>query len=169
MKYKDYIWHHNPKELHVSTLKNLKETIIPFNGSVFQNFGREKRIVKGTGEFFGEDCIEQFDELFKLFKNKSSGFLSIPNMSPFLAEFKSLEMNIQTKPNVISYSFEFWEDMSKIFEDDSIFNSTHEVKEGETLWDIAYIYDVSVEYLLNLNKDIKNPNNLSVGKVVKLK
>ena len=74
MKYKDYIWHHNPKELHVSTLKNLKETIIPFNGSVFQNFGREKRIVKGTGEFFGEDCIEQFDELFKLivsaFKNK---------------------------------------------------------------------------------------------------
>ena len=43
------------------------------------------------------------------------------------------------------------------------------MKEGETLWDIAYIYDVSVEYLLNLNKDIKNPNNLSVGKVVKLK
>lgn len=169
MKYKDYVWPHNPRELSMTTLKNLKEMIIPFNGSIFQNFGREKRIVRGIGEFFGQDCIEQFNELFEVFKRKSSGFLSIPDVPPFWAEFKYLEMKVQTKPNVIEYSFEFWEDMNKTTENTFYLKDSHIVQSGETLWDIAYKYDVSIDSLLELNKNIKNPNDLSPYKVVILK
>lgn len=168
MKYKDYIWPHNPRELRMTSLKDLKEMNTPFNGSVFQNFGREKRVVRGVGEFFGEDCVEQFNELFEIFKMKGSGFLALPDVSPFLAEFKSLEMSVQTKPNVIEYSFEFWEDMSDIAENGSNLKDSHVIQEGETLWDIAYKYDLSVDALLKLN-DIKNPNELSPGEVVILK
>lgn len=169
MKYKNYIWPHNPSELKISSIKNLKEFIRPFYGSVFQDFGREKRIITGRGEFYGENCLEQFDELFSIFKSNDSGLLCIPNMSPFVAEFKSFEMDVQNKPNIIGYSFEFWEDMSDIFKDDYRLNETHKVEEGETLWDIAYIYNISINDLLKINKNIKNPNDLSTIKVVTLK
>ena len=168
IKYKDYVFKSNPRELKVSSIKDLKEIKLPFSGSVFQNFGREKRVVTGIGEFFGEDCIEQFNELFDIFKNKNSGFLSIPNMPPFLAEFKSLEMSIQTKPNVIEYSFKFFEDMSSTFDEDYFAENVHIVEEGEDLWDISYKYNIAIEKLLDLNKFIKNPNCLSLGEVVNL-
>ena len=168
IKYKKYIFKNNPRELNVSSVKDLKEISLPFSGSIFQDFGREKRIVTGIGEFFGEDCIEQFNELFDIFKSKSPGFLSIPNMPPFLAEFKSLKMNIQTKPNVIEYSFEFFEDMSNAFDENSISDDVHIVEVGEDLWDISYKYDIDIENLLNINKFIKNPNCLSPGEVVTL-
>lgn len=168
MKFKGYTWPHNPRELKVSGVKNLKDFEIPFKGNLFQNFGREKTVVSGIGEFFGEDCIKQFDELYALFKEKNSGILNVPDMDPFLAEFKSLKMLVPPKPNLVEYSFEFWEDMTTEVAATNSFCDVHVVKSGETLWDIANAYKISVETLLRMNKNIKNPNDLSSCIVVVL-
>ena len=68
MKFKNYVWPHNPSTINISVKRDLKEVFIPFKGSIIQDYGREKRIVSGSGQFFGNDCIEQFDSLFFVFK-----------------------------------------------------------------------------------------------------
>lgn len=168
MQYKDYIWSHNPKIINISSDRDVKESTIPYAGNEFQDYGRKKRIVKGIGEFFGNDCLDQYNALFNIFKSGTLGYLSLPNITPFLAAFKSLKIEGKSKPNVLSYSFEFWEYIKKENNIKKIFKNFHEVLENETLWDIAYLYDVEIETLLKLNKNIKNPNNLTVGERVYL-
>ena len=168
MQYKDYVWTNNPKTINISSERDIKESIIPYCGNEFQDYGRKKRIVNGSGEFFGSDCLDQYNALFNVFKSGTLGYLSLPNVSPFLATFKSLKIEGKPKPNVLSYSFEFWEYIKKENIDIKTFNKFHEVLENETLWDISYLYDIEIEKLLTLNKNIKNPNDLTVGERVYL-
>lgn len=168
MEYKDYIWPNNPQKINVTTRKNIKEIVIPFGGNLFQDYGREKRIVTGTGEFFGPNCMEQFNCLFNVFKDTGSGYLRLPNINPFLAVFKSLEILEQAVPNVITYSFEFWEEVTSNNEKINEFKNYHIVLIGETLWDIACKYNIEIETLINLNTHIKNINQLTAGDLVKL-
>lgn len=167
MQYKNYIWTHNPKNIEILSNRDVKENTLPYFGSVFQDYGRKKRIVKGIGEFFGSDCLSQYDTLFSLFKEGGEGFLFLPQIPPFLAIFKSLSLVGETTPNVVRYSFEFWECTDQKAKNTSLFNY-HTVSENETLWDISYLYNVKIENLLNLNKNIKNPNDLAVGEKVRL-
>ena len=90
MKFKNYIWPYNPANIEISVQRAIKDVVIPFRGSKFQDYGREKRVVTGSGQFFGEDCINQFDELFSLFKQGGSGYLVLPGMVPFLAILRVL-------------------------------------------------------------------------------
>ena len=66
MEYGDYKWKFNPKKIEINEERNIKEQIIPFFGNVFQDYGRKKRIVKGYGEFFGDDAIERGDTLWSI-------------------------------------------------------------------------------------------------------
>lgn len=169
MKYKNYTFINNPSKINITTMRNIKEIDIPYNGSLFQDYGRKKRIVSGTGSFFGDNCIEQFNELFNVFKLGGTGYLTLPSMEPFLAVFKSLELEGDVYPNLVTYSFEFWEDMN-ILPDNLINNvSYHVVKSGENLWSIASKYGLKMEKLISLNSNIKNPNLLTVGQKVILK
>ncbi len=63
MQYKNYIWTHNPKNIEILSNRDVKENTLPYFGSVFQDYGRKKRIVKGIGEFFGSDCLSQYNTL----------------------------------------------------------------------------------------------------------
>lgn len=167
MQYKNYIWTHNPKNIEILGNRDVKENTLPYFGSVFQDYGRKKRIVKGIGEFFGSDCLSQYDTLFSLFKEGGEGFLFLPKISPFLAIFKILSLVDEPAPNVVKYSFEFWECISEKPKITNLFNY-HIVSGNETLWDIAYLYNVKIENLLYLNKNIKSPNNLTTGEKVLL-
>ena len=169
MKYKNYTFMHNPSKINVTVVRNIKEIGIPFNGSIFQDYGRQKRIVSGSGNFLGDNCIEQFNELFNIFKMGGTGYLTIPSMEPFLAVFKSLELEGSIYPNMITYSFEFWEDMGILSDNTLEKGSYHVVKSGDTLWSIALKYGLKNEDLIELNSNIKNPNFLTVNQKVILK
>lgn len=169
MKYKDFVFDYNPKQINIENRKNLVEIKLPFLGSVIQDLGREKRVVTGNGEFFGSDCIEKFNELSRLSQDNQSGFLFIPGIDPFRAFLKNIKMSADPTPNLISYSFEFWEDTSLENTNFQNLNPTyHIVQPGETLWDISRLYNISTHKLLSLNPDIKRPNLLSVGQKVML-
>ena len=53
MRFKDFIWSKNPETFNISITRDIKELSIPFYGSVMQDYGEQKRIIKGEGEFSG--------------------------------------------------------------------------------------------------------------------
>lgn len=169
MRFGDYIWHHNPENVSISTIRNVKELILPFAGEVFQNYGRNKRIAKGTGEFFGEDCVEQFERLFKVYEEGKTNALYVPGMAQFNALFKNLEITYNTIPDLIVYEFEFWEVTNSISSKSSDLKKYHIVKEGEDLYSISEKYGVALVSIFNLNPSIKNLNSLEVGRKVILR
>ncbi len=169
MKFKNYIWPYNPSNIEISVQRALKEVIIPFKGSIFQDYGREKRVVSGSGQFFGEDCIDQFDELFFLFKRGGSGYLTLPGMPSFLAIFKGLELIETSTSEFLNYSFEFWEDLAQEEINSILYEDYYTVLVGDTLWSIASELNIPIETLLMLNTNIKNPNQLKVGERLRLR
>lgn len=169
MKFKNYIWPHNPSNIDISVKRNLKEFAIPFKGSVIQDYGREKRIVSGSGQFFGDNSIEQFNSLFTLFKQGGQGYLSLPGMDSFLAIFKELNLIELSMTNIVNYSFEFWEDLNFNSLNLDIQNQFYTILDGDSLWTIASKFDISIETLLALNSNIKKPNQLVIGEKVRLK
>jgi hypothetical protein len=162
MRYKDYIWRNNPAKIHVSSQRNQKDICIPHSGNFIQDCGRNKRIVKGSGEFFGEFYLEDFNKLSTIFEENTEGYLSIPGFKPFKAMFHSLDMLGESAPNLIHYSFTFWEVIGEKPQL-CLGKKYHEVKEGETLWHISKDYQCTIECLLEKNRFIKNPNQLKTG------
>lgn len=168
MSYKNYTWPHNPAEISVEETKNLKEFNIPFFNNVLQNYGRKKRIVKGKGEFFGEDCIEQFQKLRELYAQEGIGYLKLPNMTPFLAVFYALEMLGSSSSNTVEYAFEFWEEIAPETTTYNENDSFYTAKEADNLWSIGLKYGLTVDELLAMNPDIKRPDALAAGQRVRI-
>lgn len=168
MSYKNYVWSHNPKEIVIEEEKNIKEFLLPFSTNVLQNFGRKKRVVKGVGEFFGDACLEDFNELRGIYVNDDTGYLKLPNTEPFLAAFKLLKMSGVGSQNVITYTFEFWEKIEQNLNKANFKNKYYTAIDGETLWNIAYKCDMTVNELARLNPQIKRPDSLKGGQRVVL-
>lgn len=167
LKFRSYVFPHNPKKLTVEYSKNLKVFRPPLKTAVIQNLGDDFRVVKGVGEFYGDDAFVQFIKLSDEFGSPGTGILTLPGFDPFYAEFRSLSLNGEAGEGVIGYSFEFWEIQSqKVAVSGGL--SSWNAAEGENLWTISAATGVSVERLLALNPFIKNPFDVSAGKEVAL-
>ena len=90
MRFKDFIWSKNPETLDISITRDIKELSIPFHGSVMQDYGEQKRIIKGEGEFSGKRCMETYQKLAALFESGESGVLLLPNFPALIAKPVSL-------------------------------------------------------------------------------
>ncbi len=163
MKYKDYEWPYNPSKLQIKQEKDLVELKLPFVGTVLQNLNCGKKIISGTGELFGSDCFEQYAKLCDLYEDKEKGLLSIPELGTFLASFKKLNITCSCVPNSIVYYFEFWEDKEIQNNSEAMVANYHIVKPGETIFDIAKIYDKTAAELMKLNPWIKRPDEIKSG------
>nr|DAU20899.1 MAG TPA: LysM [Caudoviricetes sp.] len=165
MRYKGVEWHHNPREITFECDKKLNELKSPYGQSYIQNIGRKNMKISGTGELYGGDCLQQFDSLLKLFKQGGGGVLSLPKLSPIYAEFESLKIIGEPKPDALTYSFVFREVMDKKHSCKKIVCIT---KEGENLWDISYRYGIDIDSLVTLNPHIKRPDIVEDGSVIRL-
>lgn len=171
MKFKDFIWSKNPETVNISITRDIKELSMPFHGSVMQDYGEQKRIIKGEGEFSGKRCMETYQKLAALFERGESGVLLLPNFSPLVAKPISLSYQSVTRPDVLRYQFVFWEDSrnSVVVPETSQFRMHVTVKEdGENLWAIVQREHTTVEELLRLNPHIVWPSYLKEGLQVTL-
>lgn len=170
MSYKDYVWPYNPETVKIERAKNIGNFKIPYSGSVLQNLGENGRAVSGSGRFTGSGCADEFKRLTSVFSLSGTGQLRLPGVSPFQAVFSSLTMKGEAKPDCIGYEFVFLEDSSSSAAEESRVNDTESCvcAEGETLWDIADTYGVSVDTLLALNPGIEWPGDLKAGQKVVL-
>lgn len=166
MRFDSFEWQNNPLTVQVELRRRTSQQNMPMYGSVLTDIGCDLRVVKGTGELAGSDCVKQYAELCKVFEKGGKGLLTLPFADPFYAYFTDLALKGEATPDLITYTFEFSEaEHTQASDKKSRYCVT---SEGDTLFDIAYREGLSVDELVSLNPQIKRPDVLEVGEKVRL-
>lgn len=183
MRYKDYIWPHNPRIYTIDYERVMAENKVPFGLYHLQDLGRTRRVMRGEGEFAGAGAYTQFGALANVFYSNGPGLLIHPLWQTASAYFVELSLRQEPRPDYVSYTFTFWEDLAyydarlqqvqsggqeaqETGQGGAVF---HTVVKGDTLWAIALRYGVGVDELIGLNPQIKNPNLIQVGQEVRVR
>ena len=159
MRFCSFTWHHNPKSIKVISDKDVKSLCSAYQKHFSSDFGENLREVRGVGELYGENCLNDYRALEKVYKLKKQGILSIPKTLCMYARFEKLSLLGEAKENVLTYEFVFREVKSEKYEEET--DIIHTVSEGETLWDIANMYDKKIENLVALNPQIRFIDDLT--------
>lgn len=181
MRYKDYVWPHNPETYTISFKRQVAVAKVPFGRYGMQDLGMSCRVMEGEGVFAGKGAYDEFKKLTSVFYQGGPGLLIHPVWQASQAYFVLLELAQQPLENYVRYRFAFWEtsplDTSLIRVSGGsgsagagtkTASSYYTVKRGDTLWGIANTYGVTLTALLNVNPQIKNPNRIAVGERVTL-
>lgn len=182
MRYKDYIWPHNPATYSITYERQIAVHKVPFGRHCMQDLGMGCRIMRGQGEFAGEGAYDEFKRLATVFYNGGPGLLIHPLWQISNAYFTGLKLEQEPLPDYVRYSFEFRERYDGYSdgltatgagtisggaasgdEGGTGQENLCTVVSGDTLWAIARRYDVALEDLLRINPGIKNPNLIRVG------
>ena len=181
MRYKDFTWPHNPRVYTIDYERRMAENKVPYGLYHLQDLGRGHRVMRGEGEFVGPDAYAQFGALANVFYSQGSGPLIRPLWQAANAFFVELSLRQEPRPDYVSYSFVFWEDLE--YYSNSVEKPVqaeqpsqagvgkklvYSVVKGDTLWGISKKYKTTVEKLLQLNPQIKNPNLIRVGQEVRV-
>lgn len=181
MRFKDYVWPHNPRVYTIDYERTMAENKVPYGLYHLQDLGRRHRVMRGEGEFVGKDAYAQFGALANVFYSQGAGLLVHPLWQSAKAHFVELKLKQEPRPDYVSYSFVFWEDLEyydsalreeakdETQSDAGIGVLIHTVVKGDTLWALAKQYGVTLERILQLNPQIKNPNLIRVGQEVRVR
>lgn len=194
MRYKDYVWPHNPRTYSISYRRVVATHKVPYGYYTMENLGQSYRVMTGSGEFVGGGAYEEFKKLATVYYTGGDGILVHPCWQSAHVYFVSLKLTQIPQPDYVAYSFEFWEaydyyDMSlqqvgagsassagsASFGGSAVGGAAaqsaavyHTVCQGESLWAIALHYGVAFESVLALNSDLKNPNLIYAGQKVRV-
>ena len=187
MKYKNYTWPHNPRFYEITYERNLVRHKVPFGAYTLQSIGRSNRVLRGRGEFAGAGAYDEFKRLATVFYDDVPGLLIHPVWQASNAYFTKLGLEMEPRENYVSYYFEFWECFddyekgTRLLEPEpraqaQIQAAPEEDEEawysaiyGDTMWGIAIKHGLTLEELLALNPQVKNPNILYIGDRLKVK
>ncbi len=183
MRYKNYVWPHNPRVYTIDYERVMAENKVPYGLYHLQDLGRTRRVMRGEGEFAGSEAYAQFGALANVFYDPGAGELIHPLWQAAKAHFVELSLKQEPRPDYVSYTFTFWEDLeyydtqlgavqAGATEDGpsaSAGELIYKVVKGDTLWGIAKKYNVTLEQILQLNPQIKNPSLIQVGQEVRVR
>ena len=167
MRFKTFVWPHNPAKLRMDYAREVRELIVPYQSSVLQDLGQRRRVVWGTGEFYGETAYSDFIRLAPIFRDGGSGLLVLPGFDPMTAYFSKLELTQDPTPDCVQYSFTFLEQQSMKYAVKSG-ASRCTAASGDNLWTIASRFGTTLESLLALNPGIRNPFDVRAGQTIRL-
>lgn len=183
MRFKDYVWPHNPKIYEITYERVIAVDKIPFGRYHMQNMGISFRKLRGEGEFVGKNAYDEFKKLATVFYEDSPGILIHPVWQVSKAYFAALELHQEPRAEYVSYTFEFWEDYenysggltSSVNPDGGTSDTarTQQKKQylvvsGDTMWDIALENALSLDRLIALNPQISNPSLIYPGDTIYL-
>lgn len=188
MRYKNYVWPHNPRVYTIEYRREVVARKVLFGRYCLQDLGPTRRVMKGEGEFVGQGAYDEFKKLASVFYGEGPGLLVHPVWQSAKAYFAALSLKQEPRADYVSYAFEFWEcydgyqeGLKEIVGETAGAGSTgvgsgtesenvwHTVIVGETLWSISLRYGTTVEALVKLNPQIKNPNLIYPGEQVRVK
>ncbi|EDN01943.1 LysM domain protein [Pseudoflavonifractor capillosus ATCC 29799] len=186
MRYKNYVWPHNPRVYTIEYRREVVARKVPFGRYCLQDLGPTRRVMKGEGEFVGQGAYDEFKKLASVFYGEGPGLLVHPVWQSAKAYFAALSLKQEPRADYVSYAFEFWEcydgyqeGLKEIAGETTSAGSTgsgaesgaayHTVIVGETLWSISLRYGTTVEALVKLNPQLKNPNLIYPGEQVRIK
>ena len=67
MRYKDYVWPHNPRVYTIEYKRTMGARKVPFGRYHLQDLGPAQRVMRGEGEFVGEGAYGEFKKLATVF------------------------------------------------------------------------------------------------------
>ncbi len=197
MKYKNFTWPYNPRTYTIQYQRVMGNHKVPYGRYHLQDLGLTRRVMKGEGEFVGEDAYDQFKALATVFYDNGPGILIHPVWQTANAYFVELSLAQEPRRDYVRYTFTFWEsfegyDAKARAVEDKPQSSVqtggsnaqtagkaaggretgqvwHTVVKGENLWKIARDYGVELTAVIALNPQIKNPNLIFVGERVRVK
>lgn len=182
MRYKNYVWPHNPRVYTIEYERVMAENKVPYGLYHLQDLGRARRVMRGEGEFAGPEAYAQFGALANVFYDSGAGELVHPLWQAAKAHFVELSLKQEPRPDYVSYTFTFWEDLEYYDTQLGTQNNEpgeaghpdagqlkHTVVKGDTLWAVAKKYNTTLEKILQLNPQIKNPSLIRVGQEVRVR
>ncbi len=180
LKYKTYSWSHNPETYTIVFDKDLVAHKYPGKGGAeIEDLATAHRVITGKGTFAGVGAYDEFRKLATVFYEDGAGPLIHPVWQISNAVFKKLQVTQEPTPDFVAYEFEFWEDTPALVESKAIVindeqtpitepSKSHTVVQGEYLNKIAKDYNTTLDSILAVNKDIKNPNKISIGQKINI-
>lgn len=187
MRYKDYVWPHNPRVYTIEYRRSMGEQKVPFGRYALQDLGPAKRVMRGEGEFVGAQAYQEFKRLATVFYEEGPGLLVHPVWQTAKAYFVELSLRQEPRPDYVRYTFAFWEGYEGHSTGIRVEEATpalpagpggaaggesgaqwYTVRRGDTLWGIARENGMSLTALIALNPQIKNPNLILAGEKVRL-
>lgn len=189
MRFKSFVWPHNPRVYAITFERKLAVHKIPFGRHCLQSLGQTRRVLKGEGEFVGEQAYDTFKKLATVFYEETPGVLAHPVWMTTTAWFAALELRQAPRRDYVAYSFEFWEVIEDGGETKLSTRPTaspsgtssggnaaetgeaqwHTVSAGDTLWALARRYGTALDKLIELNPSIRNPSLIYPGQKVRVK
>ena len=109
LKFKTFTWPTNPEVYQENFLREALYAKTDAGDSVFSGMGPMKRVISGSGAFFGTDAYTNFNTLAALFAEKTAGDLIHPVCGSRRVYFTELQMAQSPKSDYVAYSFEFRE------------------------------------------------------------
>jgi LysM repeat protein len=179
MRYKDYVWPNNPYSYSISFRRPVAAHKVPRGRYAMEDLGMSYRVMEGEGEFAGEGAYREFQKLASVFYSGGAGVLVHPVWQTTRAYFVSLEVMQEPTADYVRYRFCFWEEWetapaltavkpAAAAEKTLRAEQYHTVARGDTLWAIASRSGMTLNALLALNPQIKNPNLIIVGEKVRI-
>lgn len=184
MRYKDFVFPHNPRVYAVEFKRDLAVRKAPMGVYTIQDLGRTCRVLRGEGEFYGPGAYEMFKRLASLFYEGGVGTLRHPVWQASQAYFAELSLRQEPREDYVAYAFAFYEGYfseqgrevvavkaaAAPVQGSKIQTTGHyTVAAGDTLWAIARRYGLTLAALLKMNPEIANPNVIRVGQKVRVK
>lgn len=111
MRYKNYIFPHNPSRLELELQGQLAGAHCPGYGPVYQDLGVAQRVITGEGAFWGPGAEGDYAALEQVFLQGGAGMLFLPTMAPVRAFFTRLSYLGQGDGAILRYGFRFVEDL----------------------------------------------------------
>lgn len=109
LTFKTFTWPNNPETYREEFIREALYEKNNAGDSVFSGMGPMKRVITGTGAFFGADAYTSFNALAALFSDAARGELTHPVLGKRTVYFTGLEMTQSPKSDYVAYSFEFKE------------------------------------------------------------
>ena len=106
LSFKTFVWPQNPTTYREVATRT-PEYYTQDGETYYRGMSELKRIISGSGVFYGEDAYEQYLKLQKLMNEISAGNLAHPIFGIRYCYFTLLEVTQEPKENYVSYRFEF--------------------------------------------------------------
>ena len=164
IRFGNFEWEINPSEVKVEYEKKIAEEVNVNKSARLISSGMKLRRVEGRGTFFGENSKEKYEALEKLFLKEKEDILVLPGSKPFKAEFTFLRQTYPEGSECIGYEFVFTECVKNGYKNPKYIKSAQD----ESLWDIAFRFNLDINTLVMKNPHIENINFIKENEVVYL-